>query len=80
VPLAARSWVNVTFNLRDKAKEPDFFAQAKKAGLIGLEGHRVIGGVRASIYNAMPYQGVMHLIDFMMEYEKNVCKNTSNYY
>lgn len=71
VPIEARSKVNVTFNLKDKSKEPDFFAAAKNAGLIGLEGHRTLGGVRASLYNAMPYQGVLELIDFMMEFEKH---------
>lgn len=71
VPIKFRSKVNVTFYLRDKSKEEAFFTAAKKRGLLGLEGHRTLGGVRASIYNAMPYQGVLELIDFMMEFEKN---------
>ena len=47
----------------------DFIAQASKRGLKGLKGHRSVGGVRASIYNAFPVAGVKALVDFMAEFE-----------
>jgi phosphoserine aminotransferase len=64
-----RSKMNVTFRLGDRKLEPVFLEQADKAGLIGLKGHRSVGGIRASIYNAMPLAGVSALIDFMTEFE-----------
>jgi phosphoserine aminotransferase len=66
---ADRSRMNVTFRLPTEALEETFGAQAKKAGLVGLKGHRNVGGMRASIYNAMPMEGVSSLIDFMHEFE-----------
>lgn len=62
---ASRSWMNVPFRLRDAALEPEFLAAAAAAGLAGLEGHRSVGGLRASLYNAMPLAGVAALVDFM---------------
>jgi len=63
-----RSWMNVPFTLKDSALNKSFLAQAKEAGLLTLAGHRTIGGMRASIYNAMPEEGVQALIDFMNDF------------
>lgn len=65
-----RSWMNVPFTLADPALEGDFAAEARAAGLINLEGHRSVGGMRASIYNAMPVAGVEALIAFMQEFQR----------
>lgn len=67
---AARSWMNVPFQLHDARLDAEFLSQADAAGLIGLKGHRVVGGMRASLYNAMPMAGVEHLIDFMNEFAR----------
>ena len=66
----ARSWMNVPFLVPDPALEKPFVAQAAEAGLSGLGGHRSVGGMRASIYNAMPLEGVQALVDFMTDFEK----------
>ncbi len=66
----ARSWMNVTFHLKNPALEEAFLAAAGEAGLKGLKGHRLVGGVRASLYNAMPLAGVEALIAFMREFER----------
>ncbi len=63
-----RSLMNVPFWLTDDALSADFLAQAQKRGLMALKGHRMVGGMRASIYNAMPIEGVKALIDFMKEF------------
>ena len=65
-----RSWMNVPFTLADAALEGAFAAEARAAGLINLEGHRSVGGMRASIYNAMPLEGVEALIAFMKDFER----------
>ena len=65
-----RSWMNVPFTLADAALEGAFATEARAAGLINLEGHRSIGGMRASIYNAMPLEGVEALIAFMQDFER----------
>lgn len=65
-----RSRMNVVFQLPSVALENDFVKQSEKAGLIGLKGHRCVGGIRASIYNAMPEKGVDILIEFMREFER----------
>ncbi|MBK5970544.1 MULTISPECIES: 3-phosphoserine/phosphohydroxythreonine transaminase [Thiorhodovibrio] len=70
VELRSRSWMNVPFTLADPALDGDFLAGAKDAGLLTLKGHRSVGGMRASIYNAMPEAGVEALIDFMGEFER----------
>ncbi len=70
VQVDCRSWMNVPFILRDSSLDPKFLAQAELAGLKNLKGHRSVGGMRASIYNAMPEQGVDALIGFMQEFEK----------
>jgi phosphoserine aminotransferase len=66
----ARSWMNVTFTLSNPALEPDFLATAGAAGLQGLKGHRIVGGIRASLYNAMPIEGVEKLCTFMRDFER----------
>jgi phosphoserine aminotransferase len=66
----ARSWMNVTFVLRDPQLDAVFLAEAAAAGLQGLKGHRVMGGMRASIYNAMPLAGVEALIAFIRDFER----------
>lgn len=67
---AARSRMNVIFNLHDAALEPVFVAKAADAGLLALKGHRALGGIRASIYNAVPIEGVRVLCDFMAEFQR----------
>jgi len=66
----SRSWMNVTFILNKPELDAAFLAQAGAAGLYGLKGHRVLGGMRASLYNAMPLAGVEALIAFMREFER----------
>lgn len=66
----ARSWMNVPFTFAKPELEKTFAAEAKSAGLVTLEGHRSVGGMRASIYNAMPMEGVMALVGFMKEFER----------
>jgi phosphoserine aminotransferase len=66
----ARSRMNVRFTLKKPELDAAFLAQAAAAGLHGLKGHRVLGGMRASIYNAMPLAGVEALIAFMREFER----------
>ncbi len=64
-----RSRMNVTFHLRDEALTAPFLAGAEARGLVQLKGHRVVGGVRASLYNAMPLAGVQALVAWMAEFE-----------
>ena len=66
-----RSLMNVCFVMKDKYKdlEPEFLKFATEKGMSGIKGHRSIGGFRASIYNAMPVDGIMTLIDFMKKFE-----------
>lgn len=64
-----RSIMNVTFQLNDPELEQSFVKQAQMCGLNGLKGHRNVGGIRASIYNAMPLEGVNALVNFMQEFE-----------
>jgi len=71
VAVPYRSWMNVPFTLVKPELDGDFLAQAEKAGLTNLKGHRSVGGMRASIYNAMPVAGVRALVDFMAEFENN---------
>jgi phosphoserine aminotransferase len=65
-----RSWMNVPFTVPNPDLEKVFCAEAAKAGLANLEGHRSVGGMRASIYNAMPVEGVDALIAFMNEFRR----------
>jgi phosphoserine aminotransferase len=66
----SRSLMNVTFRLPSEELEKKFAAEATAAGLDGLKGHRSVGGIRASIYNAFPVDGVRALVDFMKEFER----------
>ena len=65
-----RSIMNVPFVTGSEELDAKFVAEAKKAGLVSLKGHRIVGGMRASIYNAMPVEGVKALIGFMTKFEK----------
>jgi phosphoserine aminotransferase len=65
-----RSWMNVPFTLANAELDKDFLAEAGKVGLTTLKGHRSVGGMRASIYNAMPEAGVDTLVSFMQDFAK----------
>ncbi|MBJ92465.1 MAG: phosphoserine transaminase [Alteromonadaceae bacterium] len=65
-----RSWMNVPFFLGDERLNDMFVEQAEHHGLLALKGHRMVGGMRASIYNAMPPEGVQTLVSFMQEFER----------
>jgi phosphoserine aminotransferase len=65
-----RSWMNVPFTLARPELDKTFLAEAEAAGLTNLAGHRSVGGMRASIYNAMPPEGVAALVSFMQEFER----------
>ena len=67
----SRSMMNVTFVTGDADLDKKFASEASKVGLKNLKGHRSVGGMRASIYNAMPYEGVEKLVEFMKEFAKN---------
>jgi phosphoserine aminotransferase len=66
-----RSRMNVPFTLKDPGLDEEFLKQARTHGLIQLKGHRSVGGMRASIYNAMPLEGVKVLVEFMKEFASN---------
>jgi len=66
----SRSLMNVTFRLSSEDLEKQFVKEATAAGLDGLKGHRSVGGMRASIYNAFPEDGVDALVSFMREFER----------
>ena len=70
VAVENRSLMNIPFTLKDAALDEEFLKQAKAAGLIQLKGHKSVGGMRASIYNAMPLAGVQALVAFMRDFEK----------
>jgi phosphoserine aminotransferase len=70
VAVEDRSRMNVPFRLKDEGLDAEFLEQARRQGLVQLKGHRSIGGMRASIYNAMPQNGVQALVDFMREFER----------
>lgn len=65
-----RSWMNVPFTIPNPDLEKTFVGEAAKAGLVNLEGHRSVGGMRASIYNAMGIDGVDALIAFMQDFQR----------
>ena len=65
-----RSLMNVPFVTGDKDMDAKFIAEATAAGFVNLKGHRTVGGMRASIYNAMPIEGVQKLVEFMEKFEK----------
>ncbi len=66
----SRSLMNITFRLPNEELEKKFVAEALENGMLGLKGHRSVGGIRASIYNAVPLEAVEHLVDFMKKFEK----------
>ncbi|KQP17864.1 3-phosphoserine/phosphohydroxythreonine transaminase [Pseudorhodoferax sp. Leaf267] len=68
---ACRSRMNAPFFLRDESRNDAFLAGAKARGLLQLKGHKSVGGMRASIYNAMPLAGVQSLVDYMREFEQS---------
>ncbi len=70
VDINCRSWMNIPFTLGNSDLDGDFIEQAAEKGLVTLKGHRSVGGMRASIYNAMPEEGIDALIEFMAEFEK----------
>jgi phosphoserine aminotransferase len=67
---AHRSMTNVRFHLADESMTERFLIDAEQAGLANLRGHRHVGGLRASLYNAMPVAGVTALVDFMAEFKR----------
>ena len=71
IPAAYRSHMNVPFQIVDESMHAGFIAEAEAAGLSSLKGHRSVGGMRASIYNAMPIEGIDALIGFMKEFERS---------
>ncbi len=70
VEKGSRSYMNVVFNLKTPELEAEFIAEAQKQGMVGLKGHRSVGGVRASIYNAVPLEAVEALAEFMRRFKK----------
>lgn len=69
-----RSYMNVPFVTGDKDLDAKFVKEAKEAGFVNIKGHRSVGGMRASIYNAMPIEGVEALIEFMKKFENENLK------
>lgn len=65
----SRSLMNITFRVTDEALEKQFLEEAKEAGFVGLNGHRSVGGCRASAYNAVPFETCQALADFMIEFQ-----------
>lgn len=70
IALENRSRMNVPFRIRDASLDAAFLEKAGQNGLLQLKGHKLVGGMRASIYNAMPIEGVAALVDFMKDFEK----------
>jgi phosphoserine aminotransferase len=66
-----RSLTNVVFVTGNPEIDQQVVSQAAESGLVNIKGHRLVGGMRASLYNAMPYEGVEHLVDFLKNFEKN---------
>ena len=70
IDLQYRSKMNIPFWLKDESLNEQFLLQSEQAGLMALKGHRIVGGMRASIYNSMPIEGVQALVDFMKKFEQ----------
>ena len=70
VDVAYRSRMNIPFFLRDESRNEAFLNGAKACGLLQLKGHKSVGGMRASLYNAMPREGVQALIAYMQDFER----------
>lgn len=66
----SRSVMNVVFTLKTPELEAEFLAEAQKRGMVGLKGHRLVGGMRASIYNSVPFEAVSSLADFVLNFKK----------
>jgi phosphoserine aminotransferase len=66
-----RSRMNVPFTLKDASLDASFLKGAEERGMVQLKGHRSVGGMRASIYNAMPIEGVRHLVQYMKDFEQS---------
>jgi len=62
--------MNVVFRLSDETLDEAFLKGAKERGMVQLKGHRAVGGMRASIYNAMPVEGVRALVEYMQDFEQ----------
>jgi phosphoserine aminotransferase len=73
IDASCRSKMNVVFSLNSESLNENFLKQAESSGLHALKGHRLAGGMRASLYNAMPESGVQQLVDFMREFERTQC-------
>ena len=67
----SRSWMNIVFRLSSEDIEQKFISEAKVAGLIGLKGHRSVGGIRVSLYNAMTLEGTEKVAEFMENFRRN---------
>ncbi len=74
-----RSLMNVTFRMESPANEADFLTYAAKSGMVGIKGYRTVGGFRASLYNALPYESVKALIGCMQAYVETVIPSQSTY-
>lgn len=70
VHTSCRSWMNVPFSLKNPELDNRFLQEAEAVGLTNLKGHRLVGGMRASIYNAMPEAGIDALVEFMQAFAK----------
>jgi len=68
----SRSWMNVTMRLPNEDLENKFIDVAKKEGLLGIKGHRSVGGIRFSIYNAVSLEDIQKTVDFMGKFRKSV--------
>ncbi|MMZ69392.1 Phosphoserine aminotransferase [compost metagenome] len=62
--------MNVTFRLASEDLEKQFIKESEQEGFVGLKGHRSVGGLRASIYNAVPYESIKALVEFMEQFQK----------
>jgi phosphoserine aminotransferase len=71
VELSCRSRMNIPFFLRDERLNEAFLKGADERGLVQLKGHRVVGGMRASLYNAMPIEGVEALVAYMQDFQQH---------
>jgi phosphoserine aminotransferase len=71
IDIKNRSRMNVPFRIQNEDLHASFVTGAENLGMIGLKGHRLVGGIRASIYNAMPIEGVQTLVDYMKDFEKS---------
>ena len=76
--LESRSLMNITFKLADESLEKKFLEEAKEAGFVGLNGHRSVGGCRASAYNSVPVEACQALSEFMTQFQKNNGRNSAS--